>query len=128
MFWTNVVEKVKTHILCSVTVVCMWGGGNCVVYDMWKSIVELGVPQMTMWHMCSACWIPKATNTHPEYIILILLHCDIGCTNASNVMLYAYCPSCCSNNLFKLVILDKSIFISINITSLPASHLCLEVI
>jgi len=26
---------------------------------------------MTIWRMYIACWIPKATNTHPEYIILI---------------------------------------------------------
>jgi len=26
---------------------------------------------MTVWCMCIACWIPKATNTHSEYIILI---------------------------------------------------------
>jgi hypothetical protein len=26
---------------------------------------------MTMWRMRIACWIPKATNTHLEYIILI---------------------------------------------------------
>jgi hypothetical protein len=26
---------------------------------------------MTMWHLRIACWIPKATNTHSEYIILV---------------------------------------------------------
>jgi len=26
---------------------------------------------MTIWRMRIACWIPKATNTHPEYIIHI---------------------------------------------------------
>ena len=25
---------------------------------------------MTIWRMYIACWIPKATNTHPEYITL----------------------------------------------------------
>jgi len=29
-----------------------------------KSIVERGGPQMTIWHMRIACWLPKATNTH----------------------------------------------------------------
>jgi hypothetical protein len=38
---------------------------------MWKNIVEPGRPQMTIWHMRVACWIPKATNTHSEYVILI---------------------------------------------------------
>jgi len=26
---------------------------------------------MTTWRMRIACWIPKATDTHPEYVILI---------------------------------------------------------
>ena len=30
---------------------------------MWKNVVELGGPQTTVWHMCFACWIPKAANT-----------------------------------------------------------------
>jgi hypothetical protein len=37
---------------------------------MWKNIVEPGRPQMKIWRMYSACWIPKATNTHLEYVIL----------------------------------------------------------
>ena len=39
---------------------------------MWKNIVELGRPQMTIWCMRIACWAPQATNTHSEYIILIV--------------------------------------------------------
>jgi hypothetical protein len=45
---------------------------NRAVYDiMWKNIVERGRPQMTIWRMRTACWIPKATNTHSEYVIRI---------------------------------------------------------
>jgi hypothetical protein len=29
-----------------------------------ENTVELGKPQMTIWLMRIACWIPKATNTH----------------------------------------------------------------
>jgi len=28
---------------------------------------------MTIWRMCIACWIPKATNTYSEYVTLIAL-------------------------------------------------------
>jgi len=28
-------------------------------------------PQMTIWRMRIACWIPKATNTHSQYVIVI---------------------------------------------------------
>jgi hypothetical protein len=38
---------------------------------MWKNIVERGRPQMTIWRMRTACWIPKATDTHSEYVILM---------------------------------------------------------
>jgi len=38
---------------------------------MWKNIVERGWQQTTIWRMRIAYWIPKATNTHSEYVILI---------------------------------------------------------
>jgi len=38
---------------------------------MWKNIVEMGRPQMTMWCMRIACWMPKATNTHSKCVIYI---------------------------------------------------------
>jgi hypothetical protein len=45
---------------------------NRAVYEiMWKNNVEPGRRQMTMWRMRIACWIPKAANTHSEYVILI---------------------------------------------------------
>ena len=30
---------------------------------MWENIVQPAKPQMTIWRMRIACWIPKATNT-----------------------------------------------------------------
>jgi hypothetical protein len=52
------------------------------LYDiMWKSIVKLGKPQITIWRLRIACWIPKFTDKHPLCIIL-LFHCNYGCTNA----------------------------------------------
>jgi hypothetical protein len=45
---------------------------NPAFYEiMWKNIVQPGRPQMTIRRLHIACWIPKATNTHPEYLILI---------------------------------------------------------
>ena len=38
---------------------------------MWKNIVESDRPYMTTWSMGIARWIPKATNAHSEYVILI---------------------------------------------------------
>ena len=38
---------------------------------MCKIILDPDRPQMTTWRMRIACWIPKATNAHSEYVILI---------------------------------------------------------
>ena len=38
---------------------------------MWKTIVEWDRPQMIIWRMRFASWIPKATNTHSEYVTRI---------------------------------------------------------
>ena len=44
---------------------------SCCLRDTWKNIVQPDRPQMTVWCMHTACWIPKATNTHSQYVILI---------------------------------------------------------
>jgi hypothetical protein len=42
------------------------------IYEiMLKNMVAPDRPQMTIWHMHIACWIPKTTNTHLEYVIHI---------------------------------------------------------
>jgi hypothetical protein len=67
MFQAEVVEKIKTHVLCSI-----FFFENHAVYEiMWKNVVQPGSPRMTIWRMHDACWIPKATNTHSEYVIFI---------------------------------------------------------
>jgi len=38
---------------------------------MWKDTVQPDRPQMKIWPMRIACWIPKATNTHSDYVIFI---------------------------------------------------------
>jgi len=67
MFQTKLVQKIKTHILCSVT----FFENRAVCEIMWENVVERGRTQMAIWRMSIACWIPKATNTHSEYVILI---------------------------------------------------------
>jgi hypothetical protein len=67
MFQTNVVGKIKTHILCSV----IFFLEKCAIYEtMWKNIVNPDRPQMTVWLRYIACWVTKAANTHSEYVIL----------------------------------------------------------
>jgi hypothetical protein len=70
MSLTRVVEKIKTHILCSVTFLFFFE--NRAVYEkMWKNNVEPGRSQMTTWRMRIACWMTNATNqTHSGCVIL----------------------------------------------------------
>jgi len=45
---------------------------NRAVYEaMWKNIVERVRPHVKKWSMRISRWIPKATDTHSEYVILI---------------------------------------------------------
>jgi hypothetical protein len=50
---------------------------------MWKSRVERGGAQMTVWCMRIVCWISKTTHTHTHTLRIcnLLFHCNNGCTN-----------------------------------------------
>ena len=54
---------------------------NRAVYEMSNNIVVPDRPQVIIWSVHIACWIPKATNTHSQYVMM-LFHCNNGCTNA----------------------------------------------
>jgi hypothetical protein len=60
MFQIQLVEKIRTHILCSVT---SFPENHAVYEIMSKNVVEQERPQ-TIWRMRVACWISKATRTH----------------------------------------------------------------
>jgi len=61
-FFRQNVEKIKTYISCSVTILTVVP----FMRKRGKNIVEWGRPQMTIWRMRIACWIPKATNAHTQ--------------------------------------------------------------
>ena len=44
--------------------------GFNLAFEGLKIIVKLGRPQMTIWRMRIACWLPEATNTRSEHVIL----------------------------------------------------------
>ena len=77
MFQAEVIDKVKTNILCS------------RIHPL-----ELVRPQMTVWCMHIACWIPVYTYT--------LRSCNMFCSSTATmvaqtcliVTLYVHCPSC----------------------------------
>ena len=64
---------------------------NQSVYEItWKNNLERGRSQMTIWRMCIACWIPKATNTHSEYVILIAFPLQQWLHERVSVLRYTY--------------------------------------
>ena len=86
MFRRKVVEKIKTHILCSVTFLKK----NRTVYEiMWKNIAERGRPQMAIWRMRIACWITKTTNAHTHR--LCNTHCFSTATMVARTRLNLAC-------------------------------------
>jgi len=87
MFRTKVVEKIKTHILCSVT---LFFFSVCEI--MPENIVEPGKPQATIWCMRIAYWMPRATNTHPGYVILNTFPQQQWLQERPSVLGYAYMP------------------------------------
>ena len=67
---------------------------------MWKGIVERGRPQMAIGRMRTACWIPKATNTHSEYVTLIAFPQQQWLQEHASVLRYMYIFLYCSSQLF----------------------------
>jgi len=57
MFDAKVVEKIKTRTWCSANF--FFSTENRAVHEkMWKKNVEPDRPQMIIWRMRIACWIP----------------------------------------------------------------------
>ena len=75
MLQTQLVDKFK-HIFTAFFFLklCRYG-------KMWKSIIESGRTQSSIWRMRFACRINKATNTNSEYVMILLFRCNNICTN-----------------------------------------------
>jgi len=64
-----------------------------------KNIVEQDGTQMTIWRMCFACWITKATNTHSEYVIVVAFPLQQWLHQRASMLRYRYnaCLVCCND-------------------------------
>jgi hypothetical protein len=68
---------------------------NRAFYEiMWKNIVEPYSPQMTIWRMSLACWLPKAANTHSICNTYCFFTATIVTRTRLNITLYIHCLSC----------------------------------
>jgi hypothetical protein len=57
---------------------------------MWKNVVDLDKPQMAIWRMRIAFWIPKSTNTHSERVIVIAFPLQQWLHERALMLLYMY--------------------------------------
>jgi len=57
---------------------------------MWKNTVKTDKPQMPIWRMRIACWIPKVTNTHSEDVILVAFLLQQSLHERTAVLPYTY--------------------------------------
>jgi len=84
----RIVEKIKTRLLSLGT---SPPPRKSYIYEvMWKSIVQPGRLQIIIWRMRIACWIPKATNTYSEYVILNAFPLQQRLHERSSVLRYSY--------------------------------------
>jgi hypothetical protein len=61
-------------------------------------MVEPARPPMTIWRMRIACWIPKATDTHSEYVTLIDFPLQQWLHERSSTLHYTYEYTSCTLN------------------------------
>jgi hypothetical protein len=57
---------------------------------MWKNIVELDKSHMTLRRVRIACWIPKAANSHSEYVMLIAFPTQQWLQERLSILRYTY--------------------------------------
>jgi len=93
MFQTEVVEKIKTHILYSIYIyICIYIRKSCRFrnnvekYDTARQATDGNI----VWCMSSTCWINKATETHSEYVSIIAFPWQNGYSNAPQCDVYTY--------------------------------------
>jgi len=68
MFHIKVVEKIKTHIYIQ-----FFFRKSCRLREKVEKYCtdRQDTDKNVIWRLRIACWIPKATNTHSQYVILI---------------------------------------------------------
>ena len=94
MLQAKFVEKIKIHVLCSVTSPTP-PPENLAVYEIiWKNILEPDMAQMTVQRMLIACWIPKATDTQTEYVMLNVFPRQQWLRERATVTFIAHCRVC----------------------------------
>jgi hypothetical protein len=103
MFQTQVVQKITTSILLNNLFF-----ENHAVYEITlKNIVDTDRPQITIWRMRIACWIPEATNTQSVYATIIAFPLQQWLPERSSVLVYTYI-ACSVNFLLRFHLVSQN--------------------
>ena len=99
----NVSEKICREIQRKMYILnfFFFSENRAVCEIKWENIVERDRPQMTIWRMRNSCRIPKATNTHSEYVILITFPLQQWWQERSSVLRYTYIAAVVTNKPFQ---------------------------
>jgi hypothetical protein len=84
---TKVVQKLEIHFLWSVN---FFQKQSHLLVSAEKYSISGHRPQMTIWRMRIACRIPKAANTHSEYVMLIAFSLQQRLHERVIMLRYAY--------------------------------------
>ena len=57
---------------------------------MWKNVVQLDRPKMAIWRRRIACWVPKATNTHSQYVLFVAFPLHQWLHHRTSLLRYIY--------------------------------------
>ena len=93
MFQTKAVQKIKTHILCAVTFFFSENRAVCELIWGKRGRVRGVTDDNIIRRMRFVRWVPKATNTRSEYVILIAFQLQQWSTNTPQIYLCTYIVS-----------------------------------
>jgi hypothetical protein len=85
MFETKVVNKIKTHFLCSITFFL----NRALLEIMWRNTLDPSRPQMTIWRIRVTCWY-LSLRKHTLRIYMILIAYPLRLI----FMIYVHCLIC----------------------------------
>jgi hypothetical protein len=96
MFHKNVEEKINRHFMLS-----NFFRKAYLLLDNVEKYCTAGkaTDDNLIWRMRIACWIPKATDTHSEYAILIIFPLQQCLHESASILRYSYIESFVSFSL-----------------------------
>jgi len=96
-------KKIKTHVVFNK----LFPENSAVCEKMWKILLQTHRPQITILRMRIARWIPKAIDTHLEYVVFTALSLQQWKNYRSSLLrLHVHCQ-CCHISLSGIIFIKR---------------------